>query len=179
MTNEETTSMNESEWRRGDYVISTDRARLDISTVHEFLSASSYWARGRSLDTVRRSIEHSLPFGLYHREPDGRAERQVGFARVVTDYATFAWLADVFVLEEFRGHGLGKWLVEVVVSHPSLQNLRRWMLATRDAHGLYRRNSFEQVADPQLYMERLAPTRDAGAPMSDAGASPPTGAHSG
>lgn len=139
------------EWRRGGYAISTERARLDLALIHEYLSTKSYWARGRDFETVRRAVENSLPFGVY------RGARQVGFARVVTDYATFAWLADVFVLEEFRGEGLGKWLVEVVLSHPELQNLRRWTLATRDAHDLYRRHGFVEI-DPAFFMERLNPS---------------------
>ena len=134
------------EWRRGPYVISTDRARLDIEAVHDYLAASSYWAQGRTLETVRRSIDNSLPFGLY------LDERLIGFARVVTDYATFAWLADVYVLEEFRGEGLGKWLVGVVLAHPELRRLRRWMLATHDAHELYRRFGFAEP-EPGVLME--------------------------
>ncbi len=141
----------EQEWRRGEYAVSTERARLDIAFIHEFLGTKSYWARGRDFETVRRAVENSLPFGVY------RGARQVGFARVVTDYATFAWLADVFVLEEFRGEGLGKWLVEVVLSHPDLQGLRRWTLATRDAHELYRRHGFVEI-DPGFFMERLDPS---------------------
>jgi GNAT superfamily N-acetyltransferase len=102
------------EWRRDDYVISTERERLDVDLIHKFLSESSYWAIGRPLEVVRRSIEHSLAFGIYQGE-----RQQIGFARVITDYATFAWIADVFVLEEFRGRGLGKWLVEIILGHPS------------------------------------------------------------
>src|SRR5918997_215479 len=112
--------------RRGDYVVSTDRARLDLGVIHDYLSRESYWATGRSLETVRRSIENSVPFGLYE------GDRQVGFARGVTDYATFAWVADVFVVESARGRGLGKWLVEVMLSHPDLRGFRRWTLATKD-----------------------------------------------
>lgn len=134
------------EWRRGQYRISTDQTQLDIKMIHGFLSESSYWAAGRSIETVQRSIEHSLAFGVY------RDARQAGFARVVTDRATFAWLADVFVLDEFRGHGLGKWLVEVVLAHPELQGLRRWILATRDAHELYRKFGFTEISEPQLWM---------------------------
>ena len=141
--------MTQNEWRRGDYTISTDRARLDVEAVHEFLSTQSYWARGRDFETVRRAVENSLPFGVY------KGGRQIGFARVVTDYATFAWLADVYVLDEFRGEGLGKWLVEVVLSHPELQNLRRWILGTRDAHELYRRFGFNEIEQPQFYMHKL------------------------
>lgn len=135
------------EWHRGEYSISTDPARLDLETIHRFLD-SSYWAAGRPLEVIRRSIENSLPFGVY------AGARQVGFARVITDYATFAWLADVFVLEEFRGQGLGKWLVEVILSHPDLQGFRRWVLATKDAHELYRRFGFEALKRPERWMER-------------------------
>jgi GNAT superfamily N-acetyltransferase len=147
--------MSQNEWQRGEYEISTDRARLDVPAIHEFLNTKSYWARGRSFETVRRAVEHSLPFGLYLRE------RQIGFARVVTDYATFAWLADVYVLDEFRGKGLGRWLVEVILSHPELQNLRRWILGTRDAHELYRRFGFVELERPEFYMHIL---NDAAAP---------------
>lgn len=138
------------EWQRGEYSISTDPARLDIETIHAFLSHESYWAAGRSIEIVRRSIENSLPFGLY------KGERQIGFARAVTDYSTFAWLADVFVLTEFRGQGLAKWLIEVVISHPELQNMRRWLLATRDAHELYRKFGFEELDNPLRWMEKSA-----------------------
>ena len=141
--------MEQREWRRGEYAISNDRARLDVRAVHEFLSTRSYWAQGRDFETVRRAVENSLPFGLY------REGRQIGFARVVTDYATFAWLADVYVLDEFRGEGLGKWLVEVILSHPELQNFRRWILGTRDAHELYRRFGFREIEQPQFYMHKL------------------------
>jgi GNAT superfamily N-acetyltransferase len=140
------------EWKRDGYVISTERARLDLNLIHDFLTNSSYWAVGRSLETVRRSIEHSLSFGLYDEN-----SRQVGFARVVTDYATFAWVADVFVLEEARGRGLGAWLMEVILAHPELQGFRRWSLATKDAHELYRRFGFSELKRPERWMERRDP----------------------
>lgn len=143
--------MSQNEWRRGMYEISIERARLDIPAIHDFLSTTSYWAQGRSFETVRRSIEHSLPFGLY------KGERQIGFARVVTDYATFAWLADVYVLDEFRGEGLGKWLVETVLDYPAFQALRRWILGTRDAHDLYRRFGFTEIEEPQFYLHKINP----------------------
>jgi GNAT superfamily N-acetyltransferase len=133
--------------RRGNLLVSTDPALLDVPFLHDFLTNRSYWAAGRSLEVVRRSLEHSLCFGLYE---DGR---QVGFARVVTDRATFAWLCDVFVLEECQGRGLAKWLMECVVGHPDLQGLRRFLLATRDAHGLYERYGFRPLADPTRFME--------------------------
>lgn len=141
--------MEHNAWQRGEYTISTDRARLDVAAIHEYLSTESYWAQGRDFETVRRAVENSLPFGLY------KGARQIGFARVVTDYATFAWLADVYVLDEFRGEGLGKWLVEVVLSHPDLQRLRRWILGTRDAHELYRRFGFVEVERPEFYMHKI------------------------
>jgi len=141
------------EWRRDGYAISTDPARLDVRVIHEFLALRSYWARQIPLELVQRSIEHSLCFGLY------AGDEQVGFSRVVTDYAVFAWLGDVFVLESHRGRGLGTWLVETVVGCPELQGLRRWDLATNDAHELYRRFGFGK-ANPARMMERLAPAPD-------------------
>ena len=137
------------EWRKGPYLISTDPARLDLALIHGYLSKSSYWAVDRPLDVVRRSIEHSLPFGVYH------GDAQIGFARLVTDYATFAWLADVFVLPEFQGQGLGKWLIETITAHPRVQGLRRWILATRDAHGLYAQYGFTPLRAPERMMERF------------------------
>jgi len=134
-------------WWRGEYLISTDRSMLDLKVIHGYLS-KSYWAAGVPEEVVRRSIENSLCFGVY------RGEEQAGFARVVTDRATFAYLADVFVLEEHRGRGIGKWLVEMILSHPDLQGLRRWMLATRDAHELYRRYGFAGLGEPGIFMER-------------------------
>jgi GNAT superfamily N-acetyltransferase len=138
------------EWRRGDYTISTDRARLDLDLVHRFLSEDAYWSPGVARDVVQRSIRNSLCFGLY----DG--EGQVGFARIVTDCAAVAYLADVFVMPGHRGRGLGKWLVETVLLHPDLQNLRRFFLGTADAHSLYERYGFRPV-DPQRMMERRTP----------------------
>jgi GNAT superfamily N-acetyltransferase len=124
------------------YEISTDRTRLDIDLVHRFLSEESYWAKGRDRASTDRAIENSIPFGVY------LGGRQVGFARVVTDRATFAWLADVFILPDHRGHGLGKRLVETVLTHPDFDGMKRWMLGTLDAHELYRRYGFEDMGDP-------------------------------
>ena len=138
------------EWRRGEYLITTDPARVDLAVVHGFLS-ESYWAKGIPLETVRRAVEHSLNFSVY----DGA--RQVGFARVITDSATFAYLGDVFVLETHRGRGLSRWLMEVIVAHPELQGFRRWVLLTRDAHGLYRKVGFKPIAAPERYMELWVP----------------------
>lgn len=136
-------------WQWGDYLISTDKKQLDVSLIHEFLTHSSYWAQGRSFEVVQRSIDNSLNFGLF------KDKQQIGFARVVTDYATFAWLADVFILDEYRGKGLGVWLIEIISSHPDLQGLRRWVLATRDAHKLYRKVGFGELHAPDRWMERL------------------------
>jgi len=140
------------EARRDDgYTVSTRRDRLDLDAIHAYL-ARSYWAEGIPRETVARSLQHSLCFGLYG---DGGA--QVGFARVVTDGATFAYLCDVYVLESERGRGLGKWLVETAMGHPSLQGLRRFMLATKDPHGLYARHGFAPLRAPARMMEILHP----------------------
>jgi GNAT superfamily N-acetyltransferase len=139
-----------NEWRRGDLAISTDPSRLDRSLIARFL-AGSYWAKGIPQEVVDQSIEGSLCFGLY------RGQKQVGFARVITDYATFAYLADVFVVETSRGEGLGVWMMEVIMGHPSLQNLRRWMLATRDAHGLYEKFGWRSLESPERMMEIVDP----------------------
>ena len=136
----------QTDWHRAPYLISTDPARIDVPAVHAYLSGS-YWAEGIPLALVTRSIAGSLPFGIY------QGKDQVGFARVVTDRATFAYLADVYVLESHRGKGLSKWLMEVILAHPGLQGLRRFLLATRDAHGLYRLFGFTPLAKPEAFME--------------------------
>jgi GNAT superfamily N-acetyltransferase len=143
-------------WSRDGYTIDTDPARLDLGVVHGFLAAS-YWAEGIPRDVVERSVAGSLNFGLYRDGAAAVAGEQAGFARVVTDRATFAYLADVFVLEAHRGRGLSKWLMECVTAHPDLQGLRRWVLLTRDAHGLYRRYGFADVANPERWMHRWDP----------------------
>lgn len=139
------------EWRRDEYLISTDRSKLDLSLIHNFLSTESYWAIGRAPEIVARSIENSLPFGIY------RGDVQIGFARIVTDYATFAWIADVFIIQEARGQGLSKWLMEAILAHPDLQGFRRWVLSTKDAQGLYRQFGFAQLKRPERWMERPDP----------------------
>lgn len=141
------------EARRGGHVVSDDPARLDLALIHGFL-ASSYWAAGIPEETMRRSIAGSLAFGLYRLDDEGGG-RQVGFARAVTDRATYAYLADVFVVPDERGQGLGTFLVEAVLAHPDLQGLRRWSLVTRDAHDLYRKFGFVPLAAPERHMERL------------------------
>jgi len=138
------------EWHRGKYYISTDKNRLDLAVIHDFLT-TSYWAAGIPIETVKKSLEHSLNFGVY------KEGEQVGFARVITDYATFAYIGDVFILEDYRGQGLSKWLMQVIADHAELQGLRRWVLLTRDAHGLYRKTGFMEPVNPKRYMEKIFP----------------------
>ena len=140
------------DWQNGEFTISTDQRLLQIDAIHKFLSEDSYWARERTREQTETAIKNSVSFGVYHRE-----ERQIGFARVVTDYATFAYLGDVFIIEEYRGRGLSKWLMQVIVSHPDLQGFRRWILATRDAHTLYEKFGFTALKFPERWMERAAP----------------------
>ena len=134
------------------FTISTDPARLDVSAVHRYLNEESYWARHIPYDTVARALANSLCFGAY--APNGRL---AGFARVVTDRATFAWLCDVFVLPEFRGQGLSKQLVSIVLAHPDLQNLRRHLLATLDAHGLYQQQGYTPLKNTERWLEIAHP----------------------
>lgn len=131
-----------------DYIISTDKNKLDIKAIHDFLTNRSYWAKGRSLETVKRSIDNSLCFGMYDN-----SDRLIGFARAVTDFATYAYIMDVFILEDFRNNGLGKKLVEGIVQHPDLKGLQRIMLATKDAHGLYEKYGFKVTVIPDKLME--------------------------
>ncbi len=132
-----------------DYEISCDPERIDKALVHEFLRGS-YWAEGRSRETVERSIKHSLCFGVY------AAEQQIAFARVVTDRAVFAYLADVFVVPEFRGRGVSKALIRAILAHPDLQGLRTFLLGTRDAHGLYAQFGFGPIVEPQRLMAKYS-----------------------
>ena len=132
------------------FIISPDKNKLDIQTIHRYLSERSYWAKGRTLETVQKSIENSICFGMYDQD-----EKLVGFGRVVTDHAVFAYIMDVFILEDHRGQGLGKRLIEYILNFPELRNLRRWQLATTDAHGLYRRYGFMDLAAPEKHMERV------------------------
>lgn len=140
------------EWRRDGHEVSDEPGRLDRARVWRFLAQQSYWAAGIPRSTVENAMDHSLCFGLY------RAGAQVGFARVVTDRSTFAYLCDVFVEDGSRGAGLGEWLVSCVLAHPELQGLRRICLMTRDAHGLYERFGFRPMPDPSRYLEIHRPS---------------------
>lgn len=135
---------------RAGLVLSSDSTRMDVDAIHRYLSEESYWARGIPRDIVARSIAHSLCFGIF----DGA--RQVAFARVVSDRATYAYLCDVYVLEGHRGEGLGRWLMEAIDGHPDLQGLRRWGLVTQDAHGLYAQRGYAALSHPERHMERVA-----------------------
>ena len=134
--------------KEDEYAISTDKKRLDLAMIHDFLANQSYWSKDIPFEVMKKSIENSLCFGVYHQD------RHVGFARVVTDYATTAYVGDVFIIESCRGRGLGKRLVKAIVDHPELEGLRLWFLGTRDAHELYRKYGFKKVAETPA-MERL------------------------
>jgi len=134
----------------GEFILSTDPSRLDLVDVQEFLS-KSYWAKHRPRDAFEKAVKNSLCFGVY------RGRRQIGFARVVTDYAAFAYLADVYILELYRGRGLAKWLIKSILSHPELRQIRRWLLTTRDAHKLYRECGFSELKEPEHQMQLLQP----------------------
>lgn len=139
--------MNELIIYREEFCISTERARLDVDAIHSFLSTKAYWCLNIPRERVEKSIEHSLCFGVYH------GDRQIGLARIISDFSTIAYLGDVYILEEYRGRGLSKWLMETVMGHPALQGLRRWILLTGDAHGLYRQFGWTDIADPTKWME--------------------------
>lgn len=135
---------------KGEFRITTNQKEMDINVIHGYLSRS-YWAQGVPRATVQKSIEGSLCFAVFHDS------RQVGFARVITDKATFGYLSDVFILEEYRGKGLSKWLMEIILGHPELQNFRRFLLSTRDAHGLYRQFGFKDLVSPENWMQVYNP----------------------
>ncbi|WP_250500774.1 GNAT family N-acetyltransferase [Caballeronia sp. GAWG1-5s-s] len=138
------------EWTRGEWRVTTDIASFDFDVIHRYLSEVAYWSPGVARETVERAARHSLAFGLFE------GARQIGYARMITDTATFAYLADVFVLPERQGAGLGKWMIECVMAHPDLQGLRRMMLVTSDAHGLYEHFGFRASAHPERIMEKIA-----------------------
>jgi GNAT superfamily N-acetyltransferase len=137
------------ELKRQEFTLSTDQSKLDIAFIHDYLCNQSYWAEGRDLETVKKSIQNSVCFGVFN------GNQQVGFARVVTDYSTFAWLCDVFIVEDHQGMGLGKWMIESVVKYPDLEHLKIMLLATRDAHDLYRKyGGFDKLEIPSKWMIR-------------------------
>ena len=138
------------EFYKEAYTISTDKEKLDIPYIHQFLT-HSYWAENIPLKTVQQSIEGSCCFGVFEKQ------QQIGFARVITDYATFGFLKDVFIDENFRGRGLSKWLMQVILGHPQLQGFRSWMLATKDAHGLYAQSGFAALENPERVMREAFP----------------------
>ena len=139
------------EWQRGEFIISTDHEKLQIDVIYKYLSEESYWAQERTRKQTERAIKNSLPFAVY------KDENLIGFARVITDYATFAYLGDVFVLPEYQGAGIGKFLMQTIFDHPDLQNFRRWILATKDAHTLYEKYEFAALRHPERWMEKCAP----------------------
>jgi GNAT superfamily N-acetyltransferase len=132
---------------KNEFCISTDKSKLDIHSIHHFLSTRAYWSLNIPKETVQLAIQNSLCFGIYEKQ------KQIGFARVISDLSTVAYLGDVYILEEYRGKGLSKWLIETVMNHPNLQGLRRWILLTADAHGLYRQFGWTNLADPAKWME--------------------------
>ncbi len=136
---------------RDEFAIDDERSRLQFDVIQRFLAEDSYWARNRTPEQTQTAINNSICFGVYH------GEQLVGFARVVSDRATFAYVGDVFIIDEYRGRGLSKWLMEVIVAYPELQGLRRWVLATRDAHGLYEKTGFGPLVHPDRWMELTAP----------------------
>ena len=138
------------EIHRDQFTLSTDSSRLDMNTVYDFLSRS-YWAKTRPHERTDAAFANSLVFGLYE------GSRQIGVARVVTDFSIFAYLCDVFIDEDYRGLGLGKWLVQSILEHPDLKHIRRWLLGTDNAHGLYRQYGFEQLSEAEKWMQRLRP----------------------
>jgi GNAT superfamily N-acetyltransferase len=138
------------ETHRDSFTISTDQSRLDMPVVYDFLSRS-YWANTRPRKHTDGAFSNSVVFGVYE------GDRQIGVARVITDYAVFAYLCDVFIHEDYRGHGLGKWMMQSMLDHPDLKHVRRWLLVTDDAHGLYRQFGFEQLTDVEKWMQRLRP----------------------
>jgi GNAT superfamily N-acetyltransferase len=143
--------MNDEAFIKNGYSISTDKSLLDMQVIYNYLDKESYWAKGIPFDKLERSIENSICFGVYFDE------KQIGFARVVTDKAIFAYLADVFILPDHRKKGLSKWLIQTIMAHSDLQGLRRWSLATADAHGLYAQFGFTEIPNPALWMQIFTP----------------------
>ncbi|MEH6994531.1 GNAT family N-acetyltransferase [Neobacillus drentensis] len=142
-------------WEKDGFILSTDKQYLDTDVVHHFLSVDSYWAKGITMEKVKKSIEKSsICFGMYEGDPVKGKAKQIGFVRAVTDFVRFAWIMDVFVLPEFRGRGLSKWMMETMVEQSELKDVRKMMLCTYDAHGLYEQYGFETLDDPEIFMQR-------------------------
>jgi len=136
------------------FLVSTDKSLLDIPFIHHFLDKESYWAKGIPVERLETAINNAVCFGIYHHN------KQIGFARVITDFAVFAYLADVFITPAYRKQSLSKWLVQSILQHPELQHLKRWLLATVDAHGLYQQFGFEKINNPENYMQIFNPYKN-------------------
>ena len=132
---------------KGDFTISTDKSKLDLEVIHDYLANQSYWSKNIPKERIRKSIANALCFGIYYKD------KQIGYAKVVSDFSTMAYLGDVFVLEDYRGQGLSKWLMETIMSHPEITGLRRWILLTSDAHELYKKFGWQPIASPEKWME--------------------------
>jgi len=143
--------MNDNVFLKKGFKISTDKHLLDLEMIYNYLHGESYWSKGIPVEKVHISIENSICFGVY------KDDKQVGFARIISDNATFAYLCDVFILRDYRGQGLSKWLMQTILAHPDLQGLRRWVLATGDAHGLYKQFGFTQINNPEIWMSIYTP----------------------
>jgi N-acetylglutamate synthase-like GNAT family acetyltransferase len=144
-----------SSWEKDGFTLSTKKQYLDTNVIHHFLSVDSYWAKGISMEKVKKSIEKSsICFGMYEGDPEKGEAKQIGFVRAVTDFVRFAWIMDVFVLPEYRGRGLSKWMMETMIEQSELKDVRKMMLCTYDAHGLYEQYGFQAIDDPEIFMER-------------------------
>jgi N-acetylglutamate synthase-like GNAT family acetyltransferase len=144
-----------SSWEKDGFTISTDKQYLDTDLIHHFLNVDSYWAKGITIEKVKKSIEKSsICFGMYEGDPAKGEAKQIGFVRAVTDFVRFAWIMDVFVLPEYRGGGLSKWMMETMVEQSELKDVRKMMLCTYDAHGLYEQYGFQTLDDPEIFMQR-------------------------
>ena len=132
---------------KGDFLITTEKDKMNLEFIHDFLSNHSYWSKNIPFEKVQLAVEHSLNFGVFYKE------KQIGYARIVSDFSTIAYLGDVFIITEYRGQGLSKWLMEQIMTHPNLQGLRRWILLTKDAHELYKKFNWKPIADPSRWME--------------------------
>jgi N-acetylglutamate synthase-like GNAT family acetyltransferase len=142
-------------WEKDGFILNTDKQYLDTDEIHHFLSVDSYWAKGITMEKVKKSIEKSsICFGMYEGDPVKEKAKQIGFVRAVTDFVRFAWIMDVFVLPEYRGRGLSKWMMETMVEQSELKDVRKMMLCTYDAHGLYEQYGFETLDDPEIFMQR-------------------------